>query len=359
MTRERVLKKFALVMKKPSALLVGLGGIGTITALSLETNDKIDVSVIIRNQDEEFLKNGITVDSISFGHLNYKPKSVFKSVEECKDKHFDYVIVCTKNLPDSSPCERMIEPVVKANTTIILIQNGLGIEKPMLEAYPNNLVISGIALTGSSKYGNYCKHVGIDEMMFGIFKSNTTPRSVSEPILHTFVDAYKRDDNKITIDENVELSRWYKLCYNSVFNTVCAIVDLDASRCQIAGGNDLLRTLIKEIVKIAASEGYILDSEKVEYIFHKSDGLFYHPSMQIDKEKNQLMEVEIIVGNPLRIAQKNGVDAPNLSLIYQLLRLIQFDIMEKQGRFKIKEDDFKNVASEDAPKVFQDLYMSK
>lgn len=347
-------------MKKPSALVVGLGGLGTITALSLEVNDKIDVSVIVRNQDDEFLKEGITVDSISFGHIKYKPKTVYKSVEECKDKFFDYVLLCTKNLPDSFPCEEMIRPVIRPNTTIILVQNGLGIDKPMLEAFPNNLVISGIALTGSSKYGNHVKHVGIDEVQFGIFKSNTIPKSVSQPILQTFVDAYKRDDNRITIDEDAELSRWYKLCYNAVFNTVCAIVDMDATRCHIAGGNQLLlRKLIDEIVKIAASEGYNLDPKKVDYIFHKSDGLFYHPSMQIDREKNQLMEVEVILGNPLRIAEKNGIEAPNLSLIYGLLKLIQFDIMEKQGKFKIREEDFRGITSDDAPEVFNKLYLNK
>ncbi|CAH6720734.1 uncharacterized protein CLIB1444_04S06700 [[Candida] jaroonii] len=346
-------------MSKPNVLVIGMGGVGTVAALTLEKNGAVEVSVIIRNQDEEFQKEGFTVDSVVFGDIKYKPQSIFKSIEEAASsgKLFDYIVVCTKNLPDSNhPVVKLIQPVVSDQSTIILTQNGLDIEVPILEKFPNNLVISGIELVGSSKYGNTVTQVSVDEVHLGIFKKNNIPMDIAKDKLMTYIKAYERDDNVVVIDEDVELNRWYKLCYNAVFNTTCAILDSDVSRVHIARGNKIFNKILNEIVKIADSEGYKLEKDRVDYIFHKSDGLFYHPSMQIDKEKNQLMEIEVIVGNPLRIAEKNGIETPYLSMVYDLLKVLQFRIKEKLGHFNINESDFRYVRPDDAPEYFLQQY---
>lgn len=345
-------------MVKPKALVIGLGGLGTVAALTLEKNKKMEVSAIVRTQSPEFIDHGFEVESVSFGNINYKPGTVYKSVDECSEVEFDYVIVCTKNLPDSSlPCEQLIAPVIKPNTTIVLIQNGLDIDLPIVAKFPGNLVVSGISLTGSFKRGNKVHHIATDDMQFGIFKSNKLERAVAVQRLQTFVDAYVRDDNKIGIDNDVELTRWYKLCYNSVYNTVCALVSADVTRCHINNGNQsIFNLLISEIMAIAKSEGYELNPEVVNSIKHKSDGLFYTPSMQIDREKSQLLELEVILGNPLRIAQANNVPVPNLQMIYNLLKIVQFTIKENNGHFKLNQQDFRHVNSDDCPEVYNKLY---
>lgn len=345
-------------MTKPSVLIIGLGGIGSVAAITLELNGKFEVSVIVRHQDEEFKKNGFKIDSIDFGKTYYKPRHAYTSVEECKDIHFDYVVVCTKNLPDSrTPCEELIAPAIKPGTCIFLIQNGLGIELPILEKFPNNLVCSGTSLTGVWRYGNNVTHIKPDDVTFGIFKANNVPHEEALTIFNRFVDGYRRHNNKISVENDVELSRWYKLCYNAVYNTTCAIANMDVTRCHIAIGLDsMFRKIMHEIIAIAKSEGYELKIEKAEELLHKSDGLFYRPSMQIDVDKTQMLEIEVILGNPLRIAERNKVDAPCLNMIYNMLKLIQFRIKEEQGQFKINEKDFAGVKAEDASDTFNRLY---
>jgi hypothetical protein len=43
------------------------------------------------------------------------------------------------------------------------------------------------------------------------------------------------------------------------------------------------------------------------------------------------MEFENIVGEPLREAEKLGVSAPNLKMIYGLLKILQTNIKEAKG----------------------------
>ena len=48
------------------------------------------------------------------------------------------------------------------------------------------------------------------------------------------------------------------------------------------------------------------------------------------------MEFENIVGEPLKEAEKLGVPAPNLRMIYGLLRILQTNIKEAKGLVKFR-----------------------
>jgi 2-dehydropantoate 2-reductase len=48
----------------------------------------------------------------------------------------------------------------------------------------------------------------------------------------------------------------------------------------------------------------------------------YRTSMQIDRAEDRPMEVEAILGEPLRRGRAGGADMPHLQMIYELARLI-------------------------------------
>lgn len=59
---------------------------------------------------------------------------------------FSYIVVTTKVLSDMKPTIlECLEPYVKQrDTTIVLIQNGVGIEDEVQARWPENLVLSGV-----------------------------------------------------------------------------------------------------------------------------------------------------------------------------------------------------------------------
>lgn len=85
---------------------------------------------------------------------------------------------------------------------------------------------------------------------------------------------------------------------------------------------------------------------------------FYSPSMCVDVRKGQLMELEIILGNPMRIAKENNVPTPILSTIYPLLKLVQFRLKEEKKMFEIDKNDFQGN-SDDYQKIFSEKYTTK
>lgn len=47
------------------------------------------------------------------------------------------------------------------------------------------------------------------------------------------------------------------------------------------------------------------------------------PSMLLDWERGAAMELEVILGNPIRLAREKGVEMPRLQAMYALLKMAQ------------------------------------
>lgn len=355
------LSLLSLSMSQPKVLLVGSGGVGAIAALALTSNGKAETTLVVRSDYDKVINEGYTIRSATYGNLDsWRPTHVSKSVEDAVKLNgpFDYVVVTTKNIPDGpQPCEDIILPaVVPGRTTIVLIQNGINIEIPMIRRFPTNHVLSGISLIGSTNIKCVVHNPGKDSILLSPFHNPNVDYEKSKEKTQEFASMYQNPDesvNKITIEDDAVGSRWQKLVYNSVFNTICAITDLDVNRCQINGANKtLFEPAMDEVIAIAASEGVTIDPRTKHRFMHIGDGFFYTPSMLVDARKKQIFEIETILGNPLAIAKKKGVPTPILTSVYYLLKMRQFYIMEETGKIKIHEEDYKGRDSDDYPKIF-------
>lgn len=349
-------------MAQQKVLVIGSGGVGAIAALALTTNGRAETTLVVRSDYDKVISEGYTIRSATYGNLdNWRPAHVCRSVEEAAKLNgpFEYVVVTTKNIPDGpQTCEDIVRPaIVPGKTTIVLLQNGINIEKPMIKEYPTNHILSGISLIGSTNINCTVHNPGKDCILLSPFHNPNVNYDVSIAKAKEFASIYQHDDesvNKVTLEDNALESRWNKLVYNCVFNTICAITDMDVNRCQINGANEtLFLPAMDEVIAIGASEGITIDPSTKSKFIHIGDGFFYTPSMLVDARKNQLFEMETILGNPLKIAKKNGVSAPILSTVYQLLKMKQFAIKEKRGLITINQEDYQGYSSDDYPKIFE------
>lgn len=68
---------------------------------------------------------------------------VLKNPADAADVHFDYV-VCAAKAIDQDAIAEDLSPVISENTTIVIIQNGLGNEDAFRAAYPECTILSGV-----------------------------------------------------------------------------------------------------------------------------------------------------------------------------------------------------------------------
>ncbi|KXH66995.1 hypothetical protein CSAL01_07700 [Colletotrichum salicis] len=142
----------------------------------------------------------------------------------------------------------------------------------------------------------------------------------------TFAQMYNNGGAKCSVQKDISWFRWRKLIWNASFNTVCAITGFDSGAIQDAGGLDILvRPAMRDVVAVAQAAGHVFPDEIPDNIveFTPKEARL-KPSMQIDAVRQKLMEIEVILGNPIRTAKKLGVPVPTLVYLYALLQTKQW-----------------------------------
>lgn len=273
------------------------------------------------------------------------PNVVEESIEP-----YRFIICTTKNMADVPPSlPDVIRPAVTPGySVIVLVQNGLNIERPCLEAFPQNIVLSGVSFCGSHEVETgKIVHEDHDRVFIGPFDNPNVDSQPQHDAAKELVEIYKPNGKCSPVYQpNVGWSRWRKLLYNACLNSICAVTDLDTGRIQLADGGieNLVRPVMQEIRAAAKAYGHDLPEELVEAMIRMDPISMYNPpSMQVDLRKGRCCEYETVVGEPLRAGLARGVAMPVLSVLYHLLRAVQWKIKERNGLIEIPEPEDHSV----------------
>lgn len=242
---------------------------------------------------------------------------------------FDFVLVAMKNLPDVYSISDIIGPAISAQTSIVLVQNGIDIEQPLLEAFPNNILLSGVPLIGCELNGREMLHNDPDILQLAYWSNPRFTLENQSNACTAFAQLYNNGGAKCNIQTDISWFRWRKLIWNASFNTVCAITNLDSGAIQDAGGLDsLIRPAMRDVVAVAQAAGNIFSDEILDdMVAFTPKEASLKPSMQVDAVRHKPMEIEVILGNPIKTAKKLGVPVPTLEFLYSLLQTKQWSFL--------------------------------
>lgn len=317
-------------------------------AYALETGGHAEVTAVLRSNYQTVLERGFSIDSIEHGQgiIGFRPTQILNKVPDVSkgdSQPFDYIVVTTKNIPDVPPTVADIiqSAVTDGQTTIVLLQNGLNIERPIIKKFPTNIVLSGVSIISASEpsYGHII-HEFPDELKVGPFNNPNISPVDSEASAKRFVDIYNACGKvNCQYDPNVPFTRWRKLVYNASFNSVSALLGLGVismrKSCYII--DELVRPIMREIIATAAAAGISLSAD-IDEVSIKIDPIEddFLPSMGQDAAKGNFIEVEVIVGEAVREAERLRVDVPTLSTVYSLLKGLQMKTKVKRGVMKLE-----------------------
>ncbi|SCO76439.1 related to ketopantoate reductase [Fusarium oxysporum] len=334
-------------MAKSRILVVGMGGIGTIAAYALEKNHKAEVTAVMRSNYDAAAENGIDIDSVEHGQIKaWRPTAIVKSVPDVFEGDiapFDYILVTTKNIPDIKPtvADIIAPAVTPGKTAIVLSQNGINIEKPLVERFPINPLISSVVYTGANETTKAKVYTAEpDTQKIGAFVNPKVPSKIAEEAAKRYVGIYNPNGNlNIIYEPDVAAVRWRKLAYNSSFNPVSSILRMDTTHMRMSRHiiEDLILPIIEEIRTVAKASGVMLQEDLIGSVMAQdSPDEYFKPSMCQDHEKGQLMEIENIVGEVVREGKKYGVLMPTLRVVYGIMKGLQLNIKEERGLWKAK-----------------------
>ncbi|KAK8100674.1 hypothetical protein PG999_011048 [Apiospora kogelbergensis] len=261
------------------------------------------------------------------------------------EEGWDYVVVTTKALPDQTDDAALIAPLVSPRTCLVLIQNGIGVEEPYRTRFPKNPIISAVTVISAEqiKQGtirqNRWTRISIGPFVKGLVETSSPGEDVDalttwgENCMMTLARWWtvygKIPDVKMHTELELQTIRWHKLCINSAFNPSAVLSGGlgNADQLKDAELREHIMGIMQEVWDAAPKVlGQPLpdDLGTPERIIRSTErNAGAKPSMLLDWESGRPMELEVILGNPIRIAKAAGVSMPRLQSVYALLRSMQ------------------------------------
>ncbi|CAO1623157.1 unnamed protein product [Sympodiomycopsis kandeliae] len=333
-------------MSQKHILVVGAGAVGCFYGSKLhDPTNNVYVSLVCRSNYQAIADNGVQMQTRDFGDYHFQPYKVFPSIQSASTEGtvWNYIIVTTKALPDIVDDAQEIEPLVTKGvhgSRIVLIQNGVGIELPHRARFPDNIVISCVTVISAEqiKHGvirqNRWTRISIGPYTDGIGGDGTSELSAkgneSVQEISRLWNAQGIKDVKVHSEKEFQLIRWHKLIINSAFNPSSILSGGKGNADMITFSNEMrihIHSCMEEIYQTApkifnqpfpsglATPDAILKSTE------RNKGA--KPSMLIDWQNGRPLELEVILGNPVRIAREHGFEMPRLHSMYALLKSAQ------------------------------------
>jgi 2-dehydropantoate 2-reductase len=278
---------------------------------------------VARSNYDSVLKNGLQISSIDFGNHTVRPAQVLRSPDD-SEYGFDFIVCTNKALQPHTLPDALKSVVKPKSTTIVLIQNGVGAEDYVRTAFPDNTIISCVTWVGAKQVDSgVVEHFNGNSMTMGVFWNSIVDRGLEMDRIGQLEKLLKQGGTQVEIVDDIISKRWEKVVWNAAWNSYTALTMLDTK--QFLGSSDeallVSRRLMTEIVSVAQAAGINVQMKLVDDLIDKtlkSKGLT--SSMMMDLANGRPMEVEGILGTPMRTARKVGVSTPTLDCIYVLIK---------------------------------------
>jgi 2-dehydropantoate 2-reductase len=205
---------------------------------------------------------------------------------------FEYIVCCTKNVPDAGPslCEIIAPGITAGHTVIVLIQNGLNIERQFLSRFPENIILSGVSRNDAHEVTpGVIEQKQKDNLHIGPFDNARLHIDDQRRAAERFVRLYNAGEHTTCLYEpGVAHDRWSKLVYNATLNPICALTGVNTGDLHLTEGafDALVIPAMKEVTQVSEAKGYPLPENIIlETILSNPIDEKISPSMQMDLEK--------------------------------------------------------------------------
>ncbi|CAF9912649.1 MAG: hypothetical protein GOMPHAMPRED_007719 [Gomphillus americanus] len=322
-------------------LIVGAGAIGTFYGSRLATLTNVKVSALCRSNYRAVKAHGFKVTSPKYPEQTFQPEHVFSSPDEARKAgiQWDYLLIATKALPDVHDDSELLEGLVGDQTSIVLLQNGLGIEEPYAERFPKSAILSAVTIASASQpeHGiikhNRWTRISIGPWLPHLDHGGSGAQSTDEAIISKgaklveLLKASQIPDAEEYDHAGLQFVRWHKIAINAAMNP-SSVLSGGCTNQEMAKDSELGEHLLGVMVEILNTAPKILGKplpsalaspEKILESTRRNDS-GSRPSMWSDWEKGARMELEVILGNPIRMARKKGLEMPRLQTMYALIK---------------------------------------
>ncbi len=303
-----------------SFAIVGTGAVGGYYGALLQRAG-CDVHFLLHSDYSHVRHHGLMIESPD-GDFQLPQVNAYADARDMP--RCDVVIVALKTtandaLPDILP------HLVKKDTVVLTLQNGLGSEEEIADIAGAKRVIGGLCFLCSNKIGpGHIRHLDYGLITLGEYRTDGQPGGIT-PRLERIGAALDSAGIPIRAIDDLPLARWKKLVWNIPFNGLSVVHNaLTDELVKEPAIRTLCQTLMNEVAEASAACARPIEPEFIEKMMTDTEQMEpYAPSMKLDFDRGNPMEIEAIYGAPLRAAHAAGVPMPATEKLYRQLIELQ------------------------------------
>ncbi|KAG8885112.1 hypothetical protein FRB97_002278 [Tulasnella sp. 331] len=325
------------------ALLIGYGAIGVVYSYIIQQSGRARLTVVARSNFDAAKQGGIVLNSGQFGKItDFRPHRVLSSVGEAADRAYKYVFIATKALPDVLPTSKILEPLLALSyefpqPTYVLLQNGLGVEndlyKKLLErdgSTPPQIITCAVNCI-SMTVGNVVEHKARTTLEAGLYIPHGSVTSLDRTIpanVEAFRSLMEAGGGDIRLVENVQAAKFKKNLWNIMFTTFSCLTRVPLAFYVKTPDlwDDKVMPLLLETGTEVAAVGRALRFSEADFPSNVAEETIafsvetmkdwdinsnHKVSTHLDIEAGKPFEVEVIVGEVVRLGKALRVSIPS------------------------------------------------
>lgn len=230
------------------------------------------------------------------------------------------LVICALKATALDAAERLIRPCVGSKTRILVMINGFNIEEQLGGWFGRERIFGGLAFVCINRgEPGVVHHIDYGRVMFGHLLDDLKQ---AREVAGLFAEA----GIETIIAPSLRQARWEKLMWNIPFSTVAVSAGGVTTR-EIMDDENLRRLAVRLIVETGTAgnaDGCKIDVDAVvrKMIDNTASMGPYRPSMLIDYQTKQPLEVEAILGEPVRRARELNVPVPTVETQYALVSFL-------------------------------------
>jgi 2-dehydropantoate 2-reductase len=300
--------------------VIGTGAIGGYYGAQLAAAGHA-VHFVARSDLAALRRDGLRVESPG-GDVTIPDVSVAGSAHDLPP--VDVVLLTTKTSADE-PGSTLVAPFAAAGATVVLMQNGLGIERRLAADLPGATVLGAMCFVCSNRVApGHIRHLDYGAVTIGQHADDEQVGGGLTPQVLALADDLAAAGVMSRAIPNLVAGRWRKLVWNIAYNGLSVVLDAGTDELMAdPSTRALVVALMREVTGAAAACGHPIEDAFIDEMVTMTDAMTpYKTSMKLDAEAGRPLEIDAIYQAPVDRARAAGFTMARTEAVLAQLRFL-------------------------------------
>lgn len=296
--------------------VIGTGGIGGYYGGLLAKAGR-EVHFLFHSDYEQVREKGLRVDSKD-GDYHLPQVNAYRSTADMPA--CDVVLVGLKTT-NNHLLKDLLPPILKPDTLVILIQNGLGVEADVRKDFPTLNLAGGLAFICSQKTGpGHITHLDYGKLTLGADNPEAEDR------VRVVLEEMAAAGIQTEYAPDLLSARWRKLVWNVPYNGSTVVLNTSTEALMTNPDTEsLMYDLMMEVIQgaNACCIRYPIEESFARQMLDMTRVMTpYSPSMKLDYDHGRPLEIEYIYSRPVEMARQHGFEMSRVAMLERQLRFL-------------------------------------